>query len=66
MKSTDCSQKGDMIIHKLRHIEGQHATTRTAVHVNTFLGENKADQLTAEGKGRTEAIVGIQANFVFT
>ena len=34
--------------------------------MNTFLGDTKADQSTAEGKGRTEAIVGIQANFVFT
>ena len=41
-------------------------TTITAVHIETFLGETKADQSTAEGKGRTEAITGIQANFVFT
>ena len=34
--------------------------------MNTFLGEIRADQLTAEGIGRTEAIVGIQVNFVFT
>ena len=45
---------------------GQQVTTRTAVHINTFLGETKADQSTSKGKGRTEAIIGIQANFVFT
>ena len=32
----------------------------------TFLSETRADQSTAEGKGLTEAIVGIQVNFVLT
>ena len=32
----------------------------------TFISETRADQSTAEGKGLTEAIVGIQVNFVLT
>ena len=36
------------------------------MHIYTFLGETIADQSTFKGKGRTEAIIGIQANFVFT
>ena len=34
--------------------------------MSSFLSETRADQSTAEGKGLTEVIVGIQANFVLT
>ena len=34
--------------------------------IRTFPSKTKVDQSTAEGKGLTEAIVGIQANFVLT